>query len=72
MVTLLTIARWFEGRRGIMSGVVKIGTAFGQIVLSSVAAFLIVSLGWRPAVALLGVPALVLLVIATMAMKTQI
>jgi MFS family permease len=70
VVTLSTIARWFEGRRGIMSGVVKVGTAFGQIVLPPLSAFLIVSLGWRPAVALLGVLAFVLLVAAALAMKT--
>ena len=70
VVTLSTIARWFEGRRGLMSGVVKVGTAFGQIVLPPVAALLIVTLGWRPAVALLGVLAFVLLVIAALAMKT--
>ena len=64
VVTLSTIARWFEGRRGLMSGVVKVGTAFGQIVLPPVTALLIVTLGWRPAVALLGVLAFVLLVIA--------
>ena len=69
VVTLSTIARWFEGRRGLMSGVVKVGTAFGQIVLPPVAALLIVTLGWRPAVALLGVLAFVLLVIAALAMK---
>ncbi len=33
VVTLSTIARWFPGRRGIMSGVVKSGTAIGQVVL---------------------------------------
>ena len=55
VVTLSTIARWFEGQRGLMSGVVKVGTAFGQVILPPVAALLIVSLGWRPAVALLGV-----------------
>ena len=69
VVTLSTIARWFEGRRGIMSGVVKVGTAFGQIVLPPLSAFLIVSLGWRPAVALLGVLAFVLLVAAALARK---
>lgn len=69
VVTLSTIARWFEGRRGLMSGVVKVGTAFGQVVLPPVAALLIVSLGWRPAVALLGVVAGFLLVIAALAMK---
>ncbi len=69
VVTLSTLARWFEGRRGLMSGVVKVGTAFGQIVLPPVAALLIVTLGWRPAVALLGVLAFVLLVIAALAMK---
>ena len=50
VVTLSTIARWFEGRRGVMTGVVKVGTAVGQVVLPPVMALLIVLLGWQMAV----------------------
>lgn len=69
VVTLSTIARWFEKRRGIMSGVVKTGTATGQVTMPPLAAFLLVSYGWRQALMLLGIGAIVLLVIASFSMR---
>ena len=69
VVTLSTIGRWFAKRRGIMSGVVKVGTAIGQVTVPPVAAILIASYGWRQAVIALGVAAAVLLVIAALSMK---
>ena len=69
VVTLSTIARWFERRRGTMTGVVKVGTATGQMVLPPLTAFLMVGLGWRNAVLALGVAAAVLLLAAALSMK---
>ncbi len=69
VVTLSTIARWFQRRRGIMSGVVKVGTAAGQIVLPPLAALLILWVGWRPALVILGLSAAVLLLLAALAMQ---
>lgn len=69
VVTLSTIARWFENRRGMMTGVVKSGTAVGQVVVPLIAAFLIATQGWRSAVVILGVAAAVLLVFAASLMK---
>ncbi|WP_425046067.1 MFS transporter [Primorskyibacter sp. S87] len=69
VVTLSTIARWFEKRRGIMSGVVKSGTALGQIAVPPLAAFLLLAYGWRQAVFLLGIAAVVLLIIAALSME---
>ena len=69
VVTLSTIARWFERRRGMMTGVVKVGTAAGQMVLPPLTALLMAGLGWRHAVLALGVAAAVLLLIAALSMK---
>lgn len=69
VVTLSTVARWFEARRGIMSAVVKVGTAVGQIVVPLVVASAILWLGWRQAVIVLGATAGGLLVIAALAMR---
>lgn len=69
VVTLSTIGRWFERRRGIMTGVAKVGTAMGQIAVPPFAAALIMWLGWRQAVVVLGGVAVILLVIAALAMK---
>ncbi len=69
VVTLSTIGRWFDRRRGIMTGVVKVGTALGQIAVPPLVAFLILTQGWRPAVAMLGLGAIVLLLIAAFAIR---
>ena len=69
VVTLSTIGRWFAKRRGIMSGVVKVGTAVGQVTLPPIAAILIATYGWRQAVIALGISAAILLIIAALSMK---
>ncbi len=69
VVTLSTIARQFRQRRGIMTGVVKVGTATGQIVVPSIAAFLIAIYDWRSALMILGIAAVALLLVAALLMK---
>lgn len=69
VVTLSTVARWFEGRRGIMTAVVKVGTAAGQVTLPPLVALLISGMGWRPAVIVLGLGAVLLLLGAALIMK---
>ncbi|MGB0927648.1 MAG: MFS transporter [Pikeienuella sp.] len=69
VVTLSTIARWFQARRGIMSGVVKVGTAVGQMSVPPLMALLFAWYGWRDATLALGVGATVLLVIAAQSMS---
>ena len=69
VVTLGTIGRWFEQRRGIMSGVVKTGTALGQITLPPLVAALLLAHGWRQTLIIMGLGGLVLLVIAALSMK---
>jgi len=69
VVTLSTIGRWFGRRRGIMTGVVKVGTALGQMAVPPIAAGLILAFGWRRAVVTLGLSAVVLLLIAAFSMK---
>jgi len=69
VVTLSTIARWYDKRRGVMSGVVKLGTAAGQVVFPPLTAALIIWYGWRSALVVLAISALVLLVTAAMTMR---
>jgi len=69
VVTLGAIARWFPGRKGLMTGVVKSGTAAGQVILPPTAAYLIATSGWRDAVLTLGLTAAVLLVIGAQFMR---
>lgn len=69
VVTLSTIARWYEKRRGTMTGVVKVGTAAGQFAVPLIAAFLMITYGWRTALVIMGATGIVLLVIAASLMK---
>ena len=64
VVTLSTVARWFNAKRGRMTGVVKVGTALGQITVPLIAALLIVKLGWRESFLYMGLAAIILLVTA--------
>ncbi len=64
VVTLSTVARWFPRRRGVMSGVVKVGTAGGQMLVPLLAIALISSVGWRHAFVVLGLCAIALLLVA--------
>ncbi len=68
-VTLSVIARWFGGRRGIMTGVAKAGAALGSMLLPPLIAFLMIGLDWRSAVLAVGVAAAVLLLFAALSMK---
>ena len=69
VVTLSTIARWFPRRRGMMSGIVKTGTALGQIATPLFVAFLLLALGWRQSLLVLGLMALVLGLIAALSLQ---
>ena len=62
IITLSTVARWFIKFRGMMSGIVKVGTGFGQLVIPLVAAALIAAYGWRNAYIIIGMVLLVVLV----------
>lgn len=69
VVTLGTIARWFPRRRGVMTGVVKVGTAAGQVTVPPIAAFLVLQYGWQSALMILGGAGVVLLLIASFNIK---
>lgn len=64
VATLSTIARQFRQRRGIMTGVAKVGTAAGQMTVPPAAAFLIAIYDWRSALIVLGIAAVALLLVA--------
>jgi len=54
------VAKWFDRRRGIAMGSLTSGAAVGGFVLVPLTAWLIVTYGWRSAVVVLGITALVL------------
>ena len=69
VVTLSTIAGWFPNRRGTMSGLVKSGTAVGQVLIPLSASALIVVVGWRSAFLYIGLIALMVLLFAASRMR---
>ena len=69
VITLSTIARWFIRRRGMMTGLVKVGTGAGQLVVPLLAAAMIARLGWRSAYLVIGLVSLTALVAVAQLMK---
>jgi len=69
VITLSTIARWFVRRRGMMSGIVKVGTGCGQLFVPLIATALIAAYGWRSSCFIIGVAALAALVAVAQVMR---
>jgi MFS family permease len=69
VITLSTVSRWFVRSRGMMSGIVKVGTGSGQLVMPLFAAVLIAAYGWRSAYIILGVVIILVLVVAAQVMR---
>ena len=69
VITLSTIARWFVRRRGMMSGIVKVGTGCGQLFVPLIATVLIAAFGWRSSCFIIGAAALAALVTVAQLMR---
>ena len=69
VVSLSTIARWFVRRRGTMTGIAKVGTGVGQLLVPVIAAMLIATYGWRHAAFVIGAACLLILVAAAQLMR---
>lgn len=63
VIALTTVARWFSRNRGMMTGIVKVGTGAGQLIIPLSASALIATYGWRNAYVVIGTAALILLVL---------
>lgn len=62
VIALTTIARWFTARRGVMTGITKVGTGAGQFAIPLLASGLILTHGWRWSFMAVGVGSAVILV----------
>ncbi len=69
VITLSTVARWFIRRRGMMSGIVKVGTGAGQLLVPLIAAALIAAYGWRNAYSIIGATVLLILVATALVLR---
>ncbi len=62
VIALTTIARWFVRKRGVVTGIVKVGTGAGQMTIPFLVSILIISYGWRFSCVIIGVAVLIILV----------
>jgi len=62
VIPLTTTARWFVWRRGMMTGLVKVGTGAGQLTIPLIVGLCITHLGWRQAYGVLGLIVLVFII----------
>jgi len=62
VIPLTVTARWFVRRRGMMTGIIKVGTGSGQLIMPLLAGAFIMSYGWRYAFACFGIVVLVVLI----------
>ena len=69
VITLSTVARWFHRRRGMMSGIVKVGTGAGQLLVPLIATSLIAVFGWRNAYLMIGTVSMLALVAAALVLR---
>ena len=61
VIALTTTARWFSHNRGMMTGLVKVGTGAGQFIIPLAAGMLIAAYGWRHAYLCIGAGSLIIL-----------
>ena len=69
VVTLSSIAKSFDKRLGIMTGITKTGAAMGQVCIPPFLALLIILFEWKQAIAILGILSGVILLIAASMMR---
>lgn len=55
-----TVARWFDKRRGVMTGIVLAGIGAGTLIIAPLSAWLISNYGWRKSSLLMGGAVLVI------------
>jgi len=63
VVLLSTAARWFHTRRGIVTGIIKVGTGLGMVIMPLFITLLLNHFAWRTTFFILGVVILVVYVL---------
>ncbi len=69
IIALTTTARWFSHSRGVMTGLVKVGTGAGQFLIPFLASILIAAYGWRQAYLNIGAVVMVILFAVAQTLK---
>lgn len=66
---MTTVARWFEARRGLMTGILAAGIGIGAFVGPPVCSRLIGAYGWRMSFLILGIAVLALVVLSAQLLR---
>ena len=66
---MTTVARWFEARRGLMTGILAAGIGIGAFVGPPISTRLIVAYGWRTSFLILGIMIFALVVLSAQLLK---
>ncbi|MFC1954392.1 MFS transporter [Chloroflexota bacterium] len=69
VILLSTTARWFVKRRGMMSGVLKMGTGVGIMTVPLIATYLISTYEWRTSYIIIGITLLILVVLGSQLLR---
>ena len=66
---LSTVARWFNDRRSMATGIVLSGMTIGQVILPPIVSHLILAVGWRRSYLFLGIMALAVILVAAQLLR---
>ncbi len=55
VIPLSTVARWFKKKRGLMTGIIKVGTGVGMFIMPFFITWLVKGYGWRTSFSVLAV-----------------
>lgn len=69
VIPMSTTARWFVRKRGIMTGIVKVGTGAGQFAIPLMASVLIIRYGWRTSYLIIGAAVMIILLSVAQLLK---
>jgi len=69
VILLSTTARWFVRRRGLMSGIVKMGTGVGFLVAPLTITWLITDYGWRTAYGAVGITLFTIIILTAQLLR---
>lgn len=69
VVPVSVVLRWFDRKRGVALGIAGSGSGLGTMVMTPLAAFLIVNTGWRSAYLMMALTACLLIIPAALLLK---
>ena len=59
VIPMSTVTRWFKKKRGLMGGIIKVGTGVGMVIMPFFITWLLIGYGWRTSFTILAVIILV-------------